>query len=200
MPMTSPAHVSPGPARPQAFGSELRRLLFAGGRRNTWIENTLLVIGAASLGVSAALHLDLWTAGYSSIHIIGPLFLLQSVAGLALGSLVLSARRVFAALFGVGFLLSTLAGFLISVQVGLFGFQDTWSASFATQTFWDEVIGSCVLLLGAGLIVRAELRRARRPERDLGGQAEREGDIRQAPTLRTARVPQDEGAGDPLAS
>ena len=43
------------------------------------------------------------------------------------------------AVVAFGFVVSTIAGFLLSVNVGLFGFQDTWSASFATMAFGVEL-------------------------------------------------------------
>src|SRR5580700_3836087 len=43
-----------------------------------------LVVGAALLASSGAIHLQLWAMGYRTIPTIGPLFLLQGIAGVLL--------------------------------------------------------------------------------------------------------------------
>jgi hypothetical protein len=102
---------------------------------------------------SAFIHFHLWgeTNGYRAIPTIGWLFLLQSIAGLVLGIGVVVVRRVWAAVLGVGFALATVAGFLVSVVSGLFGFQDSWLAPFATQAFAIEVAAAAVLCAAAVL-------------------------------------------------
>ena len=54
---------------------------------------------------SAYVHFHLWneTDGYRSIPTIGPLFLLQSIAGLVIGVGVMVVRRLWAAVIGLGF-------------------------------------------------------------------------------------------------
>jgi predicted lipoprotein with Yx(FWY)xxD motif len=87
----------------------------------------LRIAGAGLLIATAAIHLDLYLTGYRTIPTIGWLFLLQVIAGFALGALVLVTRgslvRLVAAA-GAGFALSTLGGYLLSVQFGLFGFRE----------------------------------------------------------------------------
>ena len=87
----------------------------------------LFVVGGLLLLWSAYIHFHLWgePGGYRSIATIGPLFLLQSIAGLVIGLGVIVVRRLWAALVGFGFVLSTLVGFLLSVTHGLFGFEET---------------------------------------------------------------------------
>ena len=41
---------------------------------------------------------------------------------------------------GIGFALATMAGFLISVEHGLFGFTDSWAAPFAGLAFTIEIV------------------------------------------------------------
>jgi predicted lipoprotein with Yx(FWY)xxD motif len=85
--------------------------------------------GAGLLIATAAIHLDLYLTGYRTIPTIGWLFLLQVIAGFALAALVLvtanltTGNRLVAAA-GAGFALSTLGGYLLSVQFGLFGFRE----------------------------------------------------------------------------
>jgi predicted lipoprotein with Yx(FWY)xxD motif len=84
----------------------------------------LRVIGAGLLIATVAVHLDLYLTGYRTIPTIGWLFLLQVIVGFALGLLVLAAGSRLAAAVGAVFALSTLGGYLLSVQFGLFGFRE----------------------------------------------------------------------------
>jgi hypothetical protein len=95
------------------------------------------------------IHFHLWHDGYSHIATIGPLFLVQSIAGLLVGLLVIAIRRVWTALLGIGFALATMAGFLISVEHGLFGFTDSWAAPFAGLAFTVEIVIAAVLAVAA---------------------------------------------------
>ena len=67
------------------------------------------------------------------------MFLAQSVAGLVLGLAVIAIRRIWVAIVGAGFSVATMGGFLISVESGLFGFTDSWSAPFAHVAFAVEI-------------------------------------------------------------
>jgi hypothetical protein len=114
------------------------------------------VVGAALIIWSASIHLDLWNQGYRSIATIGPLFLLQFIGGLVVGLLVLAVRNVWAALVGIGFGLSTVGGFLLSVTMGLFKFKDSWDAPFAKEAFVLEISIVIVLAIaGALCLVRS---------------------------------------------
>jgi hypothetical protein len=122
------------------------------GRRAGWGATVTFVVGGLLLVWSSYIHFHLWDSeGYRHIATIGPLFLLQSIAALVLGLLVVAIRRVWAALLGVGFALSTLAGFLISVEYGLFGFKDSWQAPFANEAFAVELTAAVFLVLGGAI-------------------------------------------------
>jgi predicted lipoprotein with Yx(FWY)xxD motif len=84
----------------------------------------LRIIGAGLLIATAAIHLDLYLTGYRTIPTIGWLFLLQVIAAFALGLLVLVTRSRLVAAAGALFALSTLGGYLLTVQFGLFGFRE----------------------------------------------------------------------------
>ena len=122
------------------------------------IADLVFAVGGLLLMWSAAIHYHLWDDGYRSIATIGPLFLIQSIAGLVIGIGVGVVRRLWAALAGIGFALATLAGFLISVVHGLFGFEETWLAPFAQQAFALEVAAVVVLALAAVLCLGADQR------------------------------------------
>jgi hypothetical protein len=93
-------------------------------RPNRWLVPALMLTGAGLLAASAAIHLDLYLTGYRSIPTIGWLFLLQVITGFALAAAVLVTRHPLAAAAAAGFALSTLAGYLLSVWIGLFGFKE----------------------------------------------------------------------------
>ena len=123
------------------------------------------VLGGGMLVWSAAIHYHLWSEpdGYRSIATIGPLFLLQSIAGLVIGAGIVVVRRLWAALLGIGFAATTVAGFLVSVTHGLFGFQDSWLAPFAKQAFAIEVVAAALLVVAGVLCLAAPPQRTSRP-------------------------------------
>jgi predicted lipoprotein with Yx(FWY)xxD motif len=88
------------------------------------LELLLRLAGTGLLWATAGLHLDLYLTGYRTIPTIGWLFLLQVIAAFGLGSLVLATGSRLVALAGALFALSTLGGYLLSIQFGLFGFRE----------------------------------------------------------------------------
>jgi len=136
---------------------KLRAMLALGpgrSRRPLQLTTTAaFVLGGGLLIWSAAVHFHLWSEadGYRTIPTIGPLFLLQSIAGLVIGIGIVAVRRLWAAVIGIGFALSTIAGFLLSVAVGLFGFKDSWLAPFAKEAFTVELLAAVVLVAAAAL-------------------------------------------------
>jgi predicted lipoprotein with Yx(FWY)xxD motif len=92
-------------------------------RAQPW-QLILRVAGAGLLAATGAIHLDLYLTGYRTIPTIGWLFLLQVIAAFALAVAVLLSGSRLAAAAGAGFALATLAGYLLSIWVGLFGFTE----------------------------------------------------------------------------
>ena len=84
----------------------------------------LRVAGAGLLAATGAIHLDLYLTGYRTIPTIGWLFLLQVIAAFGLAVAVLVTGSRLAAAAGAGFAVATLAGYLLSIWVGLFGFTE----------------------------------------------------------------------------
>jgi predicted lipoprotein with Yx(FWY)xxD motif len=92
-------------------------------RQRSWRLLLLRLAGAGLLFATGAIHLDLYLTGYRTIPTIGWLFLLQVISAFALGLVVLLGSRL-AAAAGALFLLSTLGGYLLTIWIGLFGFQE----------------------------------------------------------------------------
>jgi predicted lipoprotein with Yx(FWY)xxD motif len=84
----------------------------------------LRVAGAGLLAATGAIHLDLYLTGYRTIPTIGWLFLFQVIAAFVLAAAVLISGSRLDVAAGAGFALATLAGYLLSVWAGLFGFTE----------------------------------------------------------------------------
>lgn len=115
-----------------------------------------ILAGAVCTVGSGVLHLYLWgeTDGYRQIPSIGPLFLAQGISALAIGVLTAAARRLAVVLAAAGLLAATAAGLVISVEVGIFGFRETWSAPYALTSLYEEIAGAVLLLATAWALAR----------------------------------------------
>jgi hypothetical protein len=100
----------------------------------------LRVIEAAAVLVSGAVHLKLWTDGFRDISVIGPLFMLNAVAALVIAGAVLLWRSWPPLLVAVGFGTSTLAAFVISATVGLFGVHEVWNGGYVITAYVSELV------------------------------------------------------------
>ena len=106
------------------------------------------ILGAGLVGWMAWIHLHLWSEGYKHIPSIGNLFLLNFIAGVLLAlSLLFAPRRYLALVAGAGTLmiLGTLGSLIISINIGLFGFQDSYQAPFAHLSIGVEAAAIIVL-------------------------------------------------------
>lgn len=124
-----------------------------------WTAYGLIWAGSGLVVVSSVVHFHLWESdGYGRIPTIGPLFLMQAVVGVLLALSTSLVRHWLLALAEAGFALATLGGFLVSVNVGLFGWQETMSAPFATLALYVEVAAGATLLVASAILVRPWLR------------------------------------------
>ena len=101
--------------------------------RNYTID-VLRGLAAAGVLLAAVVHLDLWASGFRDIQTIGPLFMVDAVAGIVLGVGVLVWRHWLPALLAAGFGAATVGAYWISVVHGLFGVKETtsgWSENLA---------------------------------------------------------------------
>jgi hypothetical protein len=111
--------------------------------------------GAACIVYSGYIHLYLWGRQpfpYRDIPTIGPLFLVQGVVAIIIGLMVIVSRRVGALLVGAGLLVVSVAALVIDVEVGMFGFKDSWAVPYATSTLYEEIVGAVLLLAAAGVL------------------------------------------------
>jgi hypothetical protein len=113
-----------------------------------------VIVGAALVATTGAIHLHLWATGYQNIPTIGPLFLFQGVVGAVLAVALVAWRRLVTVVAAAGFMIATIGGLLLSVYVGLFGFTDTLAAPFAGVSLAVESAGAVVLgAVGIALVL-----------------------------------------------
>lgn len=120
-------------------------------------SRTLTVVGlraitAAGLLLSADIHLVLYLGGFSQIAMIGPLFLVNVVAGFVLGLGILLVRHPLVLLGAAGFGAATFGAYLLSATVGLFGLHETTWDTQAVLAAVSEVMA----VVGAVLVWVAE--------------------------------------------
>ena len=89
----------PATAQRESFPRRSARLLLRGPASLTapaarWAVTLLAVAGAGLLVWSGVLHLQLWSEGYRSISVIGPLFLVQGIASIVLAVALVAFRRL----------------------------------------------------------------------------------------------------------
>ena len=119
-----------------------------------------IVTALAVLG-SGAVHLWLWWYdGFRELTWIGPLFLVNAIAGVVIAVAVVAWPHWIPAFLAAGFGASTLGAFLISTTVGLFGIQEIFWGTPQVLAMISEVIA---LVGGVLLLVRTTGIRIRRP-------------------------------------
>ncbi|MFF0144258.1 hypothetical protein ATK36_0135 [Amycolatopsis sulphurea] len=124
----------------------------------TWMR----ALGALGLAGSAAVHFILyWHGGYSEIAVVGPLFLVNGVAGVLIAVALLTWRHWLPAFLTLGFGGVTLLAYLLSVTVGFYGVHDQFTSQYE---YWGVITEAVCVLCGLVLLGQAFLsRRTRRP-------------------------------------
>jgi len=119
-----------------------------------WTVNVLSWSGALLMLDSGIIHVRLWAdGGYRVIAVIGPLFLIQGVAGVLLGVALGVFRRLGLIIAGAGLMAATAAGLLLSVYVGLFGFRESMAVPYAGMSLVEEVAGAILLAAAAAIVL-----------------------------------------------
>jgi hypothetical protein len=140
--------------RPSALQSRIAR----------WTVLALTATGAGFLVWAGVIHLMLWSDGYKDISVIGPLFLVQGIVSIILGVVIVAFRWLALLVLGAGWGIATAVGLLLSVNVGLFGFQESLSVPYGELSLAVEFTAAFVLLVGAAVLaLAAPVRAAGRP-------------------------------------
>lgn len=145
--------------QPASFSRRVIQRLFRGPGILTspaarWAVTGLAVLGAGLAVWSGVIHLQLWSQGYRDISVIGPLFLIQGIASIALALAVVAFRRVYLLAAEAALLVGTGVGLLLSATVGLFGYQESLAITDARTSLMVEFIGAA-LLAGAAAVLAA---------------------------------------------
>ena len=118
-------------------------------------------LAAAGVLLSATVHLDLWDVeGVRGLAVLGPLFLLNGIAGIVLGTVVTVWRHWLPALAAAGFGLVTVAFFWLSVVHGLFGVRERAGGAAELLAQGAEYASVLFGLLAAAGLWQARRRRA----------------------------------------
>jgi hypothetical protein len=102
---------------------------------------------AALVGAAAAMHLYLYFDYFHRVATIGPLFLVNAAAGFVITLLLLARPQPIVTVAGILYPVGTLAGFLLAVEVGLFGFHESLRGG------WQETAGLVEAAATLSLIV-----------------------------------------------
>ncbi|HEY2877394.1 hypothetical protein [Nocardioides sp.] len=122
---------------------------------------TARIIAALAVLVSAYVHLYEWLNGMRHVHVIGPLFVVNIVAGVVIAVLLVTWKHWFAPFLAFGFGASTLAGFAIATTTaGLFGDHEKWQGNYV----WAAAIAESVAILASLYSLSRELLTEPAPE------------------------------------
>jgi hypothetical protein len=111
-------------------------------------EILVLSLRLAAVGLLSTvgwIHLHLWQQGYRHIPTIGPLFLIGAVSALIIGTVLLARPSRLIGLLGFGLNAGILAGLILSVNIGLFGFRESLSVPFAVESVVLEIAAAVTL-------------------------------------------------------
>ncbi len=152
----------PATSKPDGFPRRFARLVLTGPAQlasplSRWAVTLLAVAGAALLIWSAVIHLQLWSGGYRDISVIGPLFLLQGIASIALALPLVVFRRLVLLAAAAILLAATAVGLLLSAGIGLFGYQESLAVPYAETSLVVEFTGAAVLAVAAVIVLIASL-------------------------------------------
>jgi len=148
------------PAHPAGVPYRAARLLTRGPARlkspvARWSVNLLAIAAAVLMVWSGVIHLQLWSDGYRSISVIGPLFLIQGIGSIALALVLAAFRRAVLLAAGAVLMAGTAIGLLLSAGIALFGYQESLAVPYATTSLAVEFTGAAVLAAAAAIVLAA---------------------------------------------
>ena len=129
-------------------------------RPETLAAKILMWIGAALLAVSGLVHLHLWDIAYRHVDTLGPLFVVQGVATIAVAIALAVWPRGVVVVAGLALAAGTILGFVKALNGGIFGFTLPVVTNWARLALAAEI--GVVLTLG----VAGWMMWTRRPSHD----------------------------------
>lgn len=121
---------------------------------------TIRSLTSASVMLSGVVHLVLWAEGMSALSVVGPAFLVNAVAGLALGVALQLWDHWLPLLGAAAFGAATLGAFVLSTTVGFFGVHEQWRGPAVWLSAISEVAAIVLGAVGAWWWVRSARRSA----------------------------------------
>ncbi|MET7998141.1 hypothetical protein ABZU76_45385 [Amycolatopsis sp. NPDC005232] len=116
------------------------------------LANWMRGLGAIGLVGSAAVHFYLYFgSGYSDIAVVGPLFLVNGIAGIVIAVALLFWHHWVPPFLTFGFGGVTLLAYLLSVTVGFYGMHDQFNSQFE---YWGVVTEALCVICGLVLLVQ----------------------------------------------
>ncbi len=112
------------------------------------------LITAAAVLISAYVHLKEWFDGFRHVDVIGPLFIVNAIAGVVIAILLFTWHSWVPPFLAFGFGAATLGGFIIAATWGLFGDHEKWQGAYV----WTAAVTEAIAIIG-GLYLLAQERR-----------------------------------------
>ncbi len=109
-------------------------------------------VAAASVLVSAVVHLYMWFDGVRDQHVIGPAFMLNAVGGVVIAVLLVLWRHWVPPLLAVAFGISTLGAFVIASTAGLFGIHTQWTGG----EVWTAAVAEIVAIVSGAVALAGD--------------------------------------------
>ncbi len=117
---------------------------------------------AGPLVWSGVLHLQLWSEGYRTISVIGPLFLVQGIASIALAVALAAFRRLVLLAAGAALAAGTASRAAAQQRgIGLFGYTESPAVPSAQTSLVVEFTSAAMLAAAAAIVLAAPLLRRR---------------------------------------
>lgn len=138
-------------------GIDISRADGAGmAERTSTTVRVLRILSALALAAAGGIHIFLVFAGTGGI--LGVMFVLNGVAGLALAVGMLVTRGVLlklVTLAGLLFLIATLLALVLALTVGLFGITSSFEYLLVPETIVIESIGIVILAITSAAVLRS---------------------------------------------
>jgi hypothetical protein len=117
----------------------------AAARRGDVVAVGAVVAAAILMICSGLIHIHLWGIAYRHVATLGPLFLVQAVAAMALALVLVVTRVVVVALACMVLMVGTMVGFVLAASVGFFGFTLQIVTAWAYEALGAELLSALVL-------------------------------------------------------
>ncbi len=110
----------------------------------------LRYVAAAAVLASVAIHGWLWLDGMREVHVIGPAFLVNVVAGVVIAVLLVRWRHWLPGALTACFGLATLGAFTLASTIGLFGTHESWAGFYV---FGAAIAEFVAIICGLALVL-----------------------------------------------